>query len=83
MAPGSRSVDSVARGGPWIREATRAWPELGASTAASGEAPLDPAGCEPGRRAVRPTRAVWRRADRATGVPLASDDGSPGAWRDS
>src|SRR5947209_1967604 len=39
--------------------------------------------CEPGRRALRPTRAVWRRADRATGVPLASDDGSPGGLRDS
>src|SRR5207244_4013830 len=83
MAPGSRTVDSVARGGPWLRKATRACPELGAPTAASGEAPLGPPGYEPGRRAVRPILAAWRRPDRATGVPLAADDGSSGELRDS
>src|SRR3989454_12829964 len=57
--------------------------ELCAPTAASGEAPLGPAGGEPGRRAVRPILGAWRRPDRATGVPLASDDGSPGELRDS
>src|SRR5439155_16059013 len=79
MAPGSRPVDSAARGGPWLRKATRACPELGAPTAASGEAPSGPVGCEPGRRAVRPTLAAGRRPDRATGAPRAADDGSPGA----
>src|SRR2546422_66543 len=44
MAPGSRPVDSAARGGPWLRKATRACPELGAPTAASGEAPSGPVG---------------------------------------
>src|SRR5207249_9316639 len=83
MASGSRTVDSAARGGPWLRKATRACPELGAPTAASGEAPSGPVGCEPGRRAVRPILTAWRRRDRATGVPLTSDDGSPGALRDS
>src|SRR6266567_3221102 len=74
MAPGSRPVDSEARGG---------CPELGAPTAASGEAPVGPPGCELGRRAVRPIQAAWRRRDRATGVPLTSDDGSPGELRDA
>src|SRR5437667_8239687 len=83
MAPGSRPVDSAARGGPWLRKATRACPELGAPTAASGEAPSGPVGCEPGRRAVRPILAAGRRPDRATGAPRAADDGSPGTLRDS
>src|SRR5438445_3713291 len=68
MAPGSRPVDSEARGGLWLREVTLACAELGAPTAASGEAPLGPPGGEPGRRAVRPIRAAWRRPDRATGL---------------
>src|SRR2546422_11771172 len=66
MAPGSRTVDSVARGGPWLRKATRACSELGAPTTASGEAPLGPPGYEPGRRAVRLILAAGRRPDRAT-----------------
>src|SRR5205809_7694374 len=72
MAPGSRPVDSAARG-LWLRKIRRSCHELGAPTAASGEAPVGPPGCEPGRRAVLPIQAAWRRRDRATGVPLTSD----------
>src|SRR5436309_6320321 len=68
MAPGSRPVDSEARGGLWLRKATRACSELGAPTTASGEAPLAARG---GSLGIQQARTTVDEVGRTYGIDRA------------